>query len=233
VKVRTSLAAVLMVLGFMVLTSATATRAARRNAEPRRSQLVTLIRSRQREVGQLSDRLVRLRAQASRAQRSLLRRENVSSARVKREQLLAGLTDVKGGGIEVVLRDSDRSARDLTVRDALRIRDTDMQRVVNALWAAGAEAVAVNGQRVVATTAIRIAGDTITVNFRPLAAPFRVLAIGVDQKRFERSAVAREFRRWVDAYGLGFSVHKKSDVRVPAFTGRVAPAVAEPVGGPS
>src|ERR1051325_5938446 len=99
-RVRASLAAVLMVLGFMVLTSATAARQSRRNAEPRRSQLVALIRSRQKEVAALSDRLIELRARTNRAQRNLLQRENISSSRLKREQLLAGLTAVKGEGIE-------------------------------------------------------------------------------------------------------------------------------------
>jgi len=229
-KVRASLAGVLTVLGFMVWTSATAAERSRRNAEPRRAQLVSLIRARQKEVDRLARQLDRLQEESTRVQRSLLRRQNVDTARVRREELLAGLAAVQGPGVQVVLRDSARTARNPTLRDALRIRDTDLQLVVNSLWEAGAEAVAINGQRLVATSAVRIAGDTVTVNFRPLTSPYRVVAIGADRKRFDRSSVARRFHEWVSAYGLGFKVSGKGRIRVDGFAGRTTPAHAEPVG---
>jgi len=230
VRIRASLAIVLALLGFMVATSVHATRRSRRSEQPRRTQLVSLIRARQHDVDRLSAQLARLRADANRTQRSLLRRENVTSARVKREQLEAGLTDVAGPGVEVVLRDSTRTARDPSLQGALRIRDTDLQLVVNALWSTGAEAVAVNGQRLVATTAIRLAGDTITVNLRPLITPYRVLAVGADAGAFRRTDVAVRFHRWVDTYGLGFGVHAHHRVTVPAFTGRTGGGRAQVVG---
>ena len=82
--------------------------------------------------------------------------------------------------------------------------------------------MAVNGQRLVATSPIRAAGETITVNFRPLVPPYKVVAIGADKSGFEHSAVAERFRRWVDDYGLGFSVKAHSRVEVPAFLGALA-----------
>src|SRR5699024_6146466 len=59
-----------------------------------------------------------------------------------------------------------------------RVTDGDLQIAVNGLWAAGAEAVAVNGQRVSATTAIRTAGSAVLVDFRPLSPPYEVTALG-------------------------------------------------------
>ncbi|MGH9149022.1 MAG: DUF881 domain-containing protein, partial [Acidimicrobiales bacterium] len=111
---------------------------------------------------------------------------------------------------------------------AYRIYDGDLQLVANALFAAGAEAVAVNGSRLVATSAIRAAGDTVVVNFRPQASPFRMVAIGADAARFDRSEVAQRFRRWKSLFGLGFDVSTEPDAVVPGFIGRVAIVHATP-----
>jgi uncharacterized protein YlxW (UPF0749 family) len=88
--------------------------------------------------------------------------------------------------------------------------------------------MAVNGQRLVATSPIRAAGETITVNFRPLVPPYRVEVIGADKKLFERSEVAQRFRRWADDYGLGFAVKAKSKIVVPAYAGTLQLSSARP-----
>ena len=64
--------------------------------------------------------------------------------------------------------------------DVSRVLDVDLQSVVNGLWAGGAEAVAVNGQRLTALTTIRAAGSAILVDFRPVTSPYEVSAIGPD-----------------------------------------------------
>ena len=62
--------------------------------------------------------------------------------------------------------------------DVSRVLDVDLQSVVNALWAAGAEAIAINGQRLTATSTIRAAGDAVLVDYRPVTSPYEVAAIG-------------------------------------------------------
>jgi uncharacterized protein YlxW (UPF0749 family) len=104
-----------------------------------------------------------------------------------------------------------------------------VQLVVNALYAAGAEAVAINGSRVVATTAIRSAGDTLVVNFRPLRPPYRIDAIGADLARFNDSEIAERFRHWEKLFGLSYSSSRRDKLTVPGFTGRVAIDTASPV----
>ena len=91
-------------------------------------------------------------------------------------------------------------------------------------------AVAVTDSRLVATTPIRAAGDTIVVNFRPLTPPYRVSAIGADRVRFEASDIARRFDRWTELFGLGFSVAERRVVTVPGYTGRVSISAATPAG---
>ncbi len=140
----------------------------------------------------------------------------------------AGTAALQGPGPEVRLADSRRQAKSETDRESLSVQDVDLQLVVNALLAAGAEAVAVNDSRIVSTTAIRAAGDTIVVNFRPLTPPYVVRAIGAEASRFRESAIAKRFDRWTRVFGLGFSVRRDRGVRVPAYTGRVAIVTAEP-----
>ncbi len=95
-------------------------------------------------------------------------------------QLLAGLTPVQGPGIIVTLRDSKKLALHMPTGFAPPniIHDTDIAAVVNELQAAGAEAISINGQRLVATSAVRCVGPDVMVNFMPLAAPFVIKAIG-------------------------------------------------------
>ena len=105
-----------------------------------------------------------------------------------------------------------------------RIQDVDLQEVVNALWNAGAEAISINGQRLVATSAIRNAGNAVLVNFRVLTSPYDVAAIGdrsAMETSFEATDIARRFKTWEQVYGLGFSVEHPSTVQVPAYTGSV------------
>ena len=103
--------------------------------------------------------------------------------------------------------------------------------MVNALFAAGAEAVAINDNRIVATTPIRAAGGTIVVNFRPLPPPYRVVGIGAAKDRFADSEIARRFRQWSKQFGLGFNISESKSATVPAYTGRVAIDDATPGGG--
>src|SRR5207253_4639319 len=129
---------------------------------------------------------------------------------------MAGTLAVKGHGLVVHLADSSRTPASSDEASAYRIHDVDIQLVVNALFAAGAEAVSVNGNRLVATTPIRAAGATIVVNFRPLNTTYEVRAIGARTDDFEKSEIARRFRRWQDLFGLGFRVEHRTRLGVPA-----------------
>lgn len=74
--------------------------------------------------------------------------------------------------------------------DTGRVRDRDMQRVVNGLWESGAEAVSINGQRLTSLSAIRAAGDAILVDNKPLVPPYTVLAVGTGSGSAPRSRTA-------------------------------------------
>lgn len=166
-------------------------------------------------------------------------------------ELLAGATDVHGPGVRLVVNDAadtesgggggePRESTDFS--DTGRVRDRDMQRVVNGLWAAGAEAVSVNGQRLTSLSAIRAAGDAILVDNRPLVPPYTVLAVG-DRKTlgpsFERGADGRYLHSLQEDFGVRVSLSAEDDVRLPAATAlvlrsaRPLPSGAAGAGGPA
>jgi uncharacterized protein YlxW (UPF0749 family) len=95
---------------------------------------------------------------------------------------------------------------------------SDLQKVANALWAAGAEAVAVNGQRLTATSTIRQAGEAILVDYRPVTGPYEVTAIGPGsmRDRFEGSRAAALMRDVQRTTGLSFGVKDADDLTLPA-----------------
>jgi uncharacterized protein YlxW (UPF0749 family) len=227
-QIRATLAAVLALVGFLTLVASNGVKEAKRGAESRRAGLVKLIHTRQDEVDTLGRQLVRLRADVVTARRRLSATSADDARHLRDVQMWAGTTAMSGRGLEIRLSDSRREGRTDADRESLAVHDVDLQLVVNALWAAGAEAVAVNGQRLVSTSPIRAAGETITVNFRPLVPPYKVEAIGADRKPFERSAVAQRFRQWVEDYGLGFSVRSRSRVVVPAYLGTLQLSSARP-----
>ena len=231
-QIRASLAAVLALVGFLTLVASNGVKEAKRGGESRRAGLVKLIHTRQDEVDSLGKQLVRLRADVTDARHRLSATSADDARRLHDVQVWAGTTKMAGPGLEIRLADSHRAAKSGTDRESLAVHDVDLQLVVNALWAAGGEAVAVNGQRLVATSPIRAAGETITVNFRPLVPPYKVEVIGADRKAFLASEVAQRFRRWVDDYGLGFTVKGRRKVTVPAYQGTIQLSTAHPADAP-
>jgi len=224
------------VVGFGLVTLTLSRASAASTTTATRASLIGLITNRKSQVRDLDAAVRDLRARVDQAQHAAGQRNDAQRAQAALTDLLsleAGTTAVGGPALVVTLSDSSRPPPDQARASAYRIQDTDLQLVVNALFDAGAEAVAVNQARVVATTPIRGAGKTIVVNFHPLDPPYTIDAIGADQARFESSDIARRFRRWTGLFGLGFSLHHTASVTVPAYDGRVAITAAGPVGSGS
>jgi uncharacterized protein YlxW (UPF0749 family) len=230
---QAAFAVVLAVLGFGLVAAASNTRAQRRRDQPRQSRIVQLILDRRHQLADLDAAVRKLRSQVLEAQFAASQFDAASRDRADRLTLLsqlAGSSAMEGPGLVVRLSDSSRKPTTKDEAGAFRIHDVDLQLVVNQLFVAGAEAVSVNDNRLVATSPIRAAGDTIVVNFRPLNPPYVVTAIGARRSDFDNSAIARRFERWRDLFGLGYTVHASSKMRVPAFAGRVSVDRAVPVG---
>lgn len=184
----------------------------------RRQQLAEIVALRQAHIGDLESRLIDLRAHADAlAARSRLGRVQQLRRLAAAIGGQAGTAPLVGAGLVVTLAD----AADAPSAD-FRIQDVDVQAVVNALWGAGAEAIAVNDQRVVGTTAIRNAAEAVLVNYLVLTSPYRIVAIGDPEAlrdRFAASETAERFHGWAEIYGLGFRFDPGADLAVPGFGG--------------
>jgi uncharacterized protein YlxW (UPF0749 family) len=112
------------------------------------------------------------------------------------------------------------------------VLDVDMQLVVNGLWQAGAQAIAINGIRLTSTTAIRTAGEAILVDFRPLVPPYSIAAVGPADlaERFADTGASGELDELREDYGIQSDVEPQADVTVPASTANL-PRQAEVVKG--
>lgn len=160
-----------------------------------------------------------LREQALRSSREGAR----LTAELRALEAAVGLSAVRGPGLAVRLADAAAPPTPPPGRppEAGRVLDRDLQEVVNALWASGAEAVAVGDVRLTSTTAIRTAGQTILVDFRPLTSPYTVVALGEPgrlQRGLAAAPVARRLRALRDAYRVGFTTSRLGEATLPAAT---------------
>ena len=146
-----------------------------------RAELIAQIEARQDRVEANSTRVRELQAEVALAQDQVLRDSSGPVAAGISNQLLAsvGAVAVRGPGLVVTVDDApvDPGA-DVSATNEGRILSRDLQILTNALWAAGAEAVDINEQRLTSRSAIRFAGEAILVNYRPLTRPYVVRAIG-------------------------------------------------------
>ena len=218
------LAAVFAVLGFLLVVAVGAAGRARRAEAPRRAQLAALIEDRRRDADRLAADVRGLRDRLARNGGD----DAQSGPTPGALGLGAGTDAVTGPGFTVVLDDSEREPADPEDEGVYRVNDADLQLVVNAVWASGAEAVAVNGNRLVATSPIRAAGDTLVVNFRPVNPPYRVDAVGGSRDRFLDSDIAGRFRTWERQFGLRFDIGAMRTTTVPAYSGRIGIRAARP-----
>jgi len=218
-RIRASLLGVLVIVGFLLTATATARKPARSGAESQRDQLVSLIETRRTEIADLDDEVATLRESVSGAQQKLAEQTDLDPAELEETQRAAGLTPVEGQGLVVTVDDPNPALSEDERIVPFQVIDRDLQALTNALWAAGAEAIEINDERLVATTAIRNGGDTITVNFRPVAPPYEIVAIGVDVGVFARSEIVQQFERWSDQYGVDFSFEQGSDLEVGEYAG--------------
>lgn len=139
---------------------------------------------------------------------------------LSRVRALAGLVALEGPGLTVTLDDSSLPASPSGNVNDLVIHSGDVQAVANGLWAAGAEALSVNGQRVMPTSALTCVGNTLLINGTVHSPPFRFTALGrALRARFLADPLVKRFEGDADRFELGFKVEETDRVRVPAYRG--------------
>lgn len=214
-------AVVIAVFGLLVTIAAVQTS---RNASVNDASRVTLVRQITAErdrVSSLQDQIVRLRERNVGLQERLGQVTSTAQAAVARMRRLetnTGFVAVSGPGVRATVDDAPNGD------PAQAVRDEDLALLVDGLWSAGAEAIAINGQRLTTLSAIRNSGPAIHVNGRPLAPPYTVLAIG-DTRTLQAdlldSTHGSEFYSLARQLQFVFELRNEDSMNLPAAPDRL------------
>ena len=205
----------------------------------RRVELTQLISAQERSVVAANARAVVLQREVDALEKEASTKDGrVGAVRAEsgRLETQVGLRAIRGGGLTVVLDDAPRRPDGSLPPDArpddVIVHQQDVQSVVNALWAGGADGLAVMGQRLITTGAVRCVGNTLLLYGRTYSPPFRVTAIG-DPGRLRAGLDiepgVRLYRQAVEYFGLGYEVKDERDVTLPGYDGPVRLSYAEAV----
>ena len=226
-------AVVMAVFAVLVVTAAVQTSRNSVSAERDRAELVDQVSAAREQVAADQARLAELRADSEDLEDRQLRNDASARGLLANLRLLrvkTGTIPVKGPGVRVVVDDAPGAD---TARN--QVLDTDLQRLVNGLWEAGAEAVAINGQRLTNLSTIRLAGGAITVNARSLRRPYVVTAIGNPDTLPARFAETSSGQAWLDLQrevGLKLKITPTSSLELPGTEVSLRFANQDPGGAP-
>jgi uncharacterized protein YlxW (UPF0749 family) len=194
-------------------------------AEKERHELISRVQDAERKNSADEALISTVRGQLQQAQAEALGPEQGKAFTAM--SVVTGASPVTGPGLEIVLGDAagaDNPAGNdprQQSTDQSRVLDLDLQNTANGLWAAGAEAIAINGQRLTSLSAIRTAGSAIMVDFRPLSPPYTIQAIGDPKTMAAKFADGPDGRYLFDLksrYGIRFDTNTKHKLSLPAAT---------------
>lgn len=205
----------------------------------RYDDLAGLVNAEAQDVEQLRERTAQLTAEVNRLSEGLAKgraSRAVQHAQQQVESLRgpAGLEPVRGPAVTVTLTDAPETMRDSWEGDVndLLVHQQDIQAVANALWAGGAEAMTIQGQRVVSTTGIKCVGNTVVLHDVPYAPPYVISAIGPIERMLQsvdQSPYIRAYLEVVDAAQLGWDVQVQPEVTMPGYDGTTELTYARPI----
>ena len=188
----------------------------------------------QDEQNALKAQLADLRAELDRIQANASTQSDAAKelqARIDTLKAVAGLNERSGDGVEVMLDDARGAAAAKDIEKSI-CHNTDLTDIVNQAWRGGAEAIAVNDERIVGSSSIYCVGSTIMVNGTLMSPPFKVAVIGPQNEllaTYEDPTQLRDIKQRRDVYGLGFRVSRASGLRVPAYRGALNVRFASPL----
>jgi uncharacterized protein YlxW (UPF0749 family) len=157
-------------------------------------------------------------------------------ARVRGLELTAGLAPVHGPGVTITLDDAPKeklaeAGDDLNAVSELLVHQQDIQAVANALWAGGAEAMTIQGQRVVSTTGIKCVGNVVILHGVPYSPPYRIAAIGPTDQMLASVTTSPYIQLYLDVVQssqLGWDVAVDDSMYMPGYTGSTELEYARP-----
>ena len=231
---RLLLAVACVVLGFLGVIAVRARPADPEGRLPDRYRLAALIERQESDAARLREDVAKLREDVARLRADAAGRATgaaVIEDRLQDMSATAGLVAMRGPGVKITLDDSHLDEPPSGNVNDLVIHSQDVQAVVNALWKSGAEAISINRQRLVSTTAVLCVGNTLLLNGTVHSPPYVVHALGASRDRFEADALVRRLHSDADKFGLRFSVTREDNLEAPAFSGATSFKFATPAAG--
>lgn len=222
-----SLVVLAILIGLMFAVSAKALRPQPTAAAEARAELIERIESLQAHSNSQDALLTSLTKEVRGYEELALGQAGAAdlTAKIKEYELAAAVTPLKGPGLTMTLDDAggtDTNAkagsRPSSGFDSSRVTSSDLQIIVNGLWGSGAEAIAINGHRLTSTGAIRFAGQAIIVDFRPLARPYVITALGDPaqlQRRFQPSFAGVYLSELTKQFGIRAATATSTELTVP------------------
>jgi uncharacterized protein YlxW (UPF0749 family) len=229
-----TLGAALLGLGFLIAAQLASEGPRVRYTTQERTPLVETATQLQKRQDELKARILELREQIQATEQagegSAVLVRDLNNA-LQDARIAAGLIPLTGSGIVVQLEDSSEPPAPGANESDYLVGAHDLRRIAEELWAAGAEAVAINGERITATTAIIDVGPSILANAAYLAGPYQLTAIGPDDL-YARLSGSTGFVDFISSRASGFgikvSVAEPESVDMPAFAGTVTLRYARP-----
>lgn len=222
---RAAVLVILVFAGMLFATSATVADGSQLRADS--SDTVGLLRAQQTRYDERADRVRQLREEID----TLTEAAAGTNSKVARlqEQVealaeSAGTQEVTGPGLQITLDDAPRNsplAFDAQAEDTV-VHQQDVQAVVNALWAGGAEAMQLMDQRVISTSAVRCVGNTLILQGKVYSPPYSITAVGpVDTMRaaIDASPSINIYLEYANAFGLGWQLREFSSTTIPGYDG--------------
>jgi uncharacterized protein YlxW (UPF0749 family) len=186
--------------------------------------LLDAAKSLQNEQAALKVQLADLRAELDQIQTSASTQSDAGKelqARIDELKKVAGLNERTGDGVLITLDDARSASAAKDVEKSI-CHNTDLTDIVNQAWRGGAEAIAINDERIVGSSSIYCVGSTIMVNGTLMSPPFSVVVIGPPNDllaTYDDPSQLRDIKQRRDVYGLGFRVSRASAMRVPPYRG--------------
>ena len=187
----------------------------------------------QNEQSALKVTLAELRAELDQIQTSASTQSDAAKdlqSRIDGLKTAAGMNERSGDGVEIVLDDARGAAAAKDVEKSI-CHNTDLTDIVNQAWRGGAEAIAINDERIVGSSSIYCVGSTIMVNGTLMSPPFKVLVIGPQNEllaTYDDPTQLRDIKQRRDIYGLGFRVSRATGLHLPPYRGALNVRFATP-----
>ncbi len=187
--------------------------------------LLDAAKSLQNEQDALRAQLADLRTQLDDIQRGAASQTTSSrdlQARIEELRAAAGLTERTGDGVVITLDDARPSAVTQPNVDKSICHSTDLTDIVNTAWRGGAQAIAINDERIVGSSSVYCVGSTIMVNGTLMSPAFTIVVIGPQNEvlaAYDDPNELRDIKQRRDVYGLGFRVTRQAGLKVPSYRG--------------